>query len=172
MQSEKLEALYDAHSKTVYWAAYKVLNDKNAASDAMQNVFLNACRHIEKLGELDENQQRAWLYRAAVNNSIDIIRKNKRLVSTEDIGVYTPSSSDNPEEMAEKNELIAGVRDALNKLPDKYKEPLYLYYFADLDYRQITQLLSLNEGTLKSRMSRARGLLENILKKGGAEING
>ena len=166
-EMEKLSLLYEAFSKTVFWAAFSVLKDQEHSADVMQNVFLNAHRHMETLGALSAEQQRAWLYRAAVNKSIDFLRKNKRLVSVEDAGVNEADLGLGPEEAAERKELHFSVRQALMELPEKYREPLTLHYFAEMDYKEIAAMLALNEGTLKSRMSRGRALLEKALKKGG-----
>lgn len=167
MSTESLEALYEAHAKTVYWAAYGVSRDEQAAADAVQNVFLNAYRHLEALAGMTSEQRRAWLYRSAVNNSIDMLRRNKRTVPTEDAGVLEPDSALGPEARAEQNETSATVKRHLNALPEKYREPLYLYYFAEMDYHQIAKILDMSEGTLKSRMSRGREMLKKELQKGG-----
>lgn len=167
VHSQKLEELYDVFNKMVYWAAYSVLHDRENASDVMQNVFLSAYRHIDTLGTMDEAQCRSWLYRSAVNGSIDFLRRIKRLVPTEDAGMNEVDPSASPQEEANKRETRAAVRQALAGLPEKYQRPLMLYYFADMDYQQIAALMELNEGTLKSRMSRGRALLEKELRKGG-----
>lgn len=166
---DRLETLYEAFSKTVYWAAFGVLRDMDQSSDVMQNVFLKAHRHIQTLAAMGGEQQRAWLYRAAINAGIDHLRRGKRLVVSEDAGLYEKDAALGPEARAEKSELQRHVRKALMQLPDKYREPLTLYYFADMDYKEISALLSLNEGTLKSRMSRGRALMEKELKKGGGQ---
>ncbi len=162
-----LETLYDAHAKTVYWAAYGVLHDQELAADAMQNAFLSAHRHMDTLQAMSTEQCRAWLYRCAVNGSIDILRRNKRSIPTEDAGMQEADSAPGPEAEAERSETQKAVHEALNKLPEKYREPLYLYYFAELDYHQVAEALQLNEGTLKSRMARGRAMMEKHLLKGG-----
>lgn len=164
-----LEALYDAYAKMAYWAAYKVVNDRELAADAMQNAFLGAHRSMAQLSTMTEAQCRAFLYRSAVNAAIDILRRNKRSIPTEDAGVARADGAPGPEQQAEQRETQRLVREALAALPEKYREPLYLYYFAEMDYHQIAETMQLNEGTLKSRMSRGRALLEEALRKGGGE---
>lgn len=162
-----LESLYEGFSKAVYWAAFGVLHDRETAADVMQNVFLSAHRHMDTLGGMTDEQCRAWLYRSAVNGSIDLLRRNKRIVPVEDAGMAEADSAAGPEEEAEAGELRRTVHEAVASLPEKYREPLMLYYFAEMDYKQISALLQTSEGTLKSRMSRGRALLEKILQKGG-----
>ncbi len=170
MTKQSLEALYEAHAKTVYWAAYGVSRDEQAAADAVQNAFLSAYRHMEELETMSNEQCRAWLYRCAVNSSIDMLRRNKRSVPTEDAGLMEPDMGPGPEAQTVQKETRAAVRKYLEALPEKYREPLYLYYFAELDYHQISDLLHMSEGTLKSRMSRGREMLKKEMRKGG-ELN-
>lgn len=167
MAQQTLEALYEAHAKTVYWAAFGVSHNAEAAADAVQNAFLSAHQHMDTLAELTSEQCRAWLYRCAVNSSIDMLRRNKRSIPTEDAGVAVPDTAHGPETQAEINETREVIRRELDALPEIYREPLYLYYFAELDYHQIAQLMNMSEGTLKSRMSRGRELLKKGLRKGG-----
>ncbi|MDL2217921.1 sigma-70 family RNA polymerase sigma factor [Christensenellaceae bacterium OttesenSCG-928-M15] len=164
---QTLEALYDTHHKTVYWAAFGVLHDTESSKDVMQNVFLSAHRHIATLEGMSVEQQRAWLYRAAVNASIDLIRRNKRMVPSENPAEGRADDGMGPEEEIERSQLRAAVRQALYALPEKYQKPLALYYFAEMDYKAISEALDINEGTLKSRMSRGRALMEKELRKGG-----
>lgn len=167
MQEQTLEKLYDAHAKTVYWAAYGVTRNADAAKDAVQNAFLSAHRNMETLQSMTSEQCRAWLYRCAVNSSIDMLRRNKRSIPTEDAGVREADRAPGPETRAQQNEETKALHEALRALPEKYRQPLYLYYFAEMDYHQVAQALQMNEGTLKSRMSRGRKMLEVALRKGG-----
>lgn len=169
MQELTLEALYGAHAKTVYWAAYGVLRDPELARDVLQNVFLSAHRNMQMLAGLAEEQCRAWLYRCAVNGGIDVLRRNKRSIPVENVGALLADKAPGPEAEAESNEIKKAVRKALNELPEKYRQPLYLYYFAELPYHEIATILKMNEGTLKSRMSRGRAMMGQTLREGGGQ---
>ena len=120
-----MEALYEAHAKTVYWAAYGVSRDAEAAADAVQNAFLSAHRNMETLETMTNEQARAWLYRVAVNSSIDMLRRNRRSIPVEDAGVAEPDTAPGPEAQAEKNETREAIKKALANLPEKYREPLF-----------------------------------------------
>ncbi|HOR13615.1 MAG TPA: sigma-70 family RNA polymerase sigma factor, partial [Clostridia bacterium] len=72
-----------------------------------------------------------------------------------------------PQTLLERSETSTEVQKAVAALPKKYREPIMLYYFAELDYKKIAALLQMNEGTLKSRMSRGRELIKKQLQKGG-----
>ncbi len=162
------DALYEAHAKTVYWTAYGVSRDSGAAQEVVQNVFLRAFQHLSTLSELSEEQRRAWLCRAAINSGIDGLRRNKRYVIVEDAGVNEADGGQGPEEAAVNAEFRRTVRAGVDGLPEKYRMPILLYYFAELDYHSIAMTLGISEGTLKSRMSRGRQMLKKELMKGGA----
>lgn len=162
------DELYNAHAKMVYWAAYGVTKQSFAAEDAVQTVFFKAYKNMENIGAMDAPAQRAFLYRAAVNAAIDLLRRDKHTQPAAEppINAAAPEA-ESPEAVAVAAERRSLVKQAINQLPDKYRQPILLYYFADFDYHEISTALSLSEGTLKSRMSRARDMLAKSLKKGG-----
>ena len=166
-QNGQLAELYETHSKMVYWTAYGVLHEREAAADVMQNVFLRAHKHMDTLSAMHEAQSRAWLYRTAVNAAIDTVRRSKHSVPIENAGVLEADTAAGPEEVAERDDTRRMVREALATLPEKYREALTLYYFAEMDYKQMSAVLNISEGTLKARMSRGRAMLEKLLRKGG-----
>ena len=73
-----------------------------------------------------------------------------------------------PEQAAISREQQRIVRCLVEELPEKYRQPILLYYFAQMDYAAMASMLGLSQGTLKSRMARGRTLLKNALEKGGA----
>lgn len=168
MPQRDFDTLYEAHAKTVYWAAYGVTKDAQAAEEAVQTVFLRAFQHMDTLSSMSEAQCRSWLYRAATNSGIDQLRRNKHLVSTEDAGLYEADDAPGPEQAAISREQQRIVRCLVEELPEKYRQPILLYYFAQMDYAAMASMLGLSQGTLKSRMARGRTLLKNALEKGGA----
>jgi len=169
MQEDRFDQLYDKYVQLVYWAAYGVSRDKDDASDAVQTVFLRAYQHLDQLFAMTEPQQKGWLYRVAVNFSIDQKRKKGRSIPTEDaiLDLAPVDESTLPEATFLSQEQQNQVRRAVEQLPENYRQPVMLYYFAGLSYHEISSLMSISEGTLKSRMSRARTLLANQLSKGG-----
>lgn len=171
MSGRDFESIYAAHSKLVYWTAFGVLKEQEAALDAAQNVFLRVFKHEKNLQKMNDSQLRAWLYRVTTNAALDLIRRDKRLISTEDVGLELPvDETELPESVLLDKEARNAVRDCVNRLPKLYREPVTLYYFSELSYFEIAQLLEVSEGTIKSRMSRARGMLSNMLAKGGEKV--
>ena len=78
-----------------------------------------------------------------------------------------PDGSDTPQETAERSETRNAVRAALYRLTDEHREVLLLRYMQELDYGEIARALRISEGTVKSRISRARRQLREILLRQG-----
>lgn len=162
----KFESLYEKYSRLVYWAAYGIVRNPQTAQDVCQDVFLRAVKNMEKLAKMEEQYQKAWLYRVAVNAAIDVTRNRKKEVITEDLpeSAVEPESYDMPETAVMSAELREAVMEAIDALPEIYHEVIMLYYFSQMSYEEITLETGINMGTLKSRISRAKALLYNKLK--------
>lgn len=152
----------------VYWTAYSVSKNHHTAMDTVQNVFLRVLKHLQKLEEMTDAQLKGWLYRVTVNSGVDRIRKEKKEVLTEDPASSISVSDDElPEAAMLSREQRDAVKAGIEALPEHYRQPILLYYFAELSYAEISELLGVSEGTLKSRMSRARNILARSLAKAG-----
>ncbi|MBQ8512848.1 MAG: sigma-70 family RNA polymerase sigma factor, partial [Clostridia bacterium] len=118
-----------------------------------------------------------WLFRIAVNCAKDAQRTSGRhrtvsLTQEDEDGEGAewdlPETNEEflPEESLDKRERITGIRRAIGELPDEQRQVLILRDLHELPYSQIAELLSLELGTVKSRLNRARQNLKNILKNG------
>ena len=167
MPQRDLESIYTAHSRMVYWAAYSVLRSDSDAMDVTQNVFLRAIKHMGKLADMEDGQLKAWLYRVAVNLSLDIKRKQKREYPVDELPERESTAlCDMPEPAAITAEQRRMVREAIERLPDIYREAVMLHYYSNMSCADIAQLTGAAEGTVKSRISRARIRLMELLKEG------
>ena len=167
MPQRDLESIYTEHSRMVYWAAYSVLRSDSDAMDVTQNVFLRTIKHMGKLAAMEEGQLKAWLYRVAVNLSLDIKRKQKREYPVDELPERESTALyDMPEPSAITAEQRRIVREAIERLPDIYREVVMLHYYSNMSCADIAQLTGAAEGTIKSRISRARIRLMELLKEG------
>ncbi len=174
MSAWNFDAAYKAYSRMVYWAAYGIVKNDADAMDVSQDTFLRSLRHEKKLASMSEQQQKAWLYRVAVNLCMDKKRRQKREVPVEDDAFFESGISDEealPELAALNAEQRAILKKAVCDLPEIYRQTVTLHYFSELPYEQIAALMGVSEGTVKSRMSRARARLYNALRKDG-ELHG
>ncbi len=151
--------------------AYGMLADREDAYDVAQEVFIKLYRKIGAFtgaASLD-----TWIYRITVNASLDALRKQGRRVRTlplqtenEDEAVELPIADETsaPETVILRKERQREIADAIARLSEKYRSVLILREFEDLDYEQIARVLDLSVGTVKSRLSRAREKLRNLLE--------
>ena len=135
-----------------------VLNTRNRyeAEDVFQEVFMKLFRHKE--GICNEEHLKAWLIRVTVNQckSLAVTVWNKRRVSMESV-------AEQGEEM-QADEGESEVYEAVKKLPPKYREVIHLFYYEELQIREIAAVLERNEATIKTQLARGRQMPEKMLK--------
>lgn len=164
MAQWEVEAVYNAYARMVYWAAYGVTKSESDACDIMQETFIRALKNADKLKNMEEAQLKAWLYRVCINLCMDQKRRLKR----EQLSDELPESAvENEAELPEISAINAeerlAVRRAVDELPDIYRETVLLHYFSGLQYCDIAALQGVSEGTVKSRIARAKAKLAKQL---------
>jgi RNA polymerase sigma-70 factor (ECF subfamily) len=154
--------LVTRYQKPVYNAAYRVVGNSEDASDITQIVFLKVS---ERLHEYDAQYKFfSWVYRIAVNEAIDLLRRNRREEQLDDeIELPGPDGS-NPEWQYSAAQLSARIQGALMKLKIDDRTVLTLKHFSGCSYREIGEILNLEEKTVKSRLFEARQRLGELLK--------
>ena len=158
MEERRFNELYQAYAGDVLRVSYFYLGDRHKAEDVTQDVFL---RLIRTNPALVPGKEKAWLLTVALNRCRDLWRESwfKRVV----LGspqLETKSAPDRLEDEVERQEL----REAVRKLPAGFREVVLLHYFQGYGIAEISQMLGVPEGTISSRLSRARKKLEELLK--------
>lgn len=154
----------------VYSLALRTCSDSEDAADAAQDAFLAAWRGLPSFrGEAGFS---TWLYRLTVNAAVDCLRKNRRArgqasLDDESWGPEPVDGQPGPQEQAEEAELHEAVAAGLRQLSDDHRQVLVLRELRELSYEEIADILDLDLGTVKSRISRARAALRKILLKSG-----
>lgn len=171
------ECLVVEHQKLIYNVALKLTGNPDDALDISQDTFIKAYRSLGSFR--GDSRLSAWLYRLCYNASMDHIRRNRNsnvisLTSDDDSDtqIDVPDPSPLPSEVAEKRETIAAVRSAVMALPDAQRQIIVMREFSGMSYTAIAEALGVEEGTVKSRLSRARLALAEILKKRGTFSSG
>ena len=168
--SDAFEALVLDNQKKVYNLALKMTGNEEDALDLSQEAFIKAYSSLKKFRA--ESRFSVWLYRLTYNICIDFLRKKKRkpelpLTLTDQDGDFLdleiPDTRYEPASEAEKRELREVVTDSIDSLPDKYREIIVMREMTGMSYDEIARSLGINEGTVKSRLSRARQSLVSIL---------
>ncbi len=167
------EDLVVAYEKKIYNLALRMTRNPSDAEDITQEAFLKAYRSLKSFRK--DSGFYVWIYRIASNLCIDFLRKEKQgstlpLNLPEEDGEWTvelPDFSALPEEELERRELRESIRRGLDALPEKQRQILVMRELSGLSYARIGEILDLEEGTVKSRISRARAALAKLLRQDG-----
>ena len=167
---DAFESIVRAYETILYNLALRTLRSREDAADAVQETFLKAYRALPEFR--GESRLSVWLYRIANNVCMDMLRGRKDAGSLteengEELELAAPETRFDPAAILERKDLQLRVRTALSMLPEEFRQPLLLRAFAGLSYTEIAQTLSLEPGTVKSRIFRARKNLCTILSDDG-----
>lgn len=168
--------LLDAHQGKVYGLTLRLTGSPEDAMELTQETFFNAWRGLPSFHQ--NSKFSTWLYRLATNATIDFLRREKRrrnlpvsslsIEEDDDQRILDiPDHRFTPQDEAERQELKEAVHRGLSKLSDEHRQVLVLRELNGLSYGEIAQVLDIEEGTVKSRISRARLALRKILLEDG-----
>ena len=151
IKKEEFERLVIENQLSMYRFAMSILKNSNDAEDAVSETVLTAYEHLSSLKKSDSFK--AWIMTILVNVSKKMLRKKKRVVLYDDLGLFEKSTDEGSCEMWE----------AVLTLNAKYAKVVILYYYEGFSTREIARILHIPEGTVKSRLSRARSKLQQII---------
>lgn len=161
---DALGTLYDRHRKMVYRTALGISGDSEAAADLLQDVFLRLHRFA---GRIDpERPLEPWLYRMTANLAYTWVKRRHRWFSPiEEIAEWLASNKkrDAPQQVAEIDEELRKVQQAIAALPLTQRVVVVLYYINDLSLQEIAEILDVPEGTIKSRLHYGRKAVKKHL---------
>ena len=163
---DAIEMLVRKYEAGVFRLALSVLGDPAEAHEVTQETFLSALRALPSYQ--DRQSLKAWLYTIALNHSRSHVRKRKvieRLRSTLTALFRVETQKQvSPEEAAIQNEKEAALWRSLDQLDERHRIVVVLRYFHELSVAEISEILSVNEGTIHSRLHNAREKLRDALK--------
>ncbi|MCJ8007121.1 RNA polymerase sigma factor [Lederbergia wuyishanensis] len=150
---EAFTRLIEECELTLYRVSKGILKDDADCADAIQETILKCYHSITQLKQ--PKYFKTWLTRILINECNDMLKKRKKLVLLESVDAFG-SSEKNPEEFTE-------LKEALLKLDDKHRIVLILFYYEEFSIKEMAQILKVREGTVKSRLNRARHRLLSII---------
>ncbi|MGV8980705.1 RNA polymerase sigma factor [Clostridium sp.] len=152
-ESEFIELL-DGRLRILYKIAYSYFNDENNASDAVQDAVVIAYKNIYKLK--NKEKFNSWITTILVNRCREVLRRNKIMIFEEydakviDIRVINEGRNSSDYEKVENKIYLINL---LNKIDEKYRDVIRLKYFGDYTLDQVSTILDIPLGTVKSRLN-------------------
>lgn len=165
------EYIVDIYKDKVYQICYRMLGNKHESEDAAQESFIRAYMNLSSFNL--KLKFSSWLYRIATNLCIDRLRKKKpdyyldaEIAGTEGLTLYSqiPAETVLPETELESMEVQERIHQEISKLPEKYRAVIILKYIEELSLNEISEILEMPLGTVKTRIHRGREALRNQLR--------
>lgn len=167
--SDAIATLYQRHSPLIYRYALRLNRDVAVAEEITQEVFLALIRHTERYDPERGAQLSTWLCGIARRQLWRHLERNQRFVpldssDSEAEPFDPPSPDDGPAEILSRSEALAALREGLESLPLLLKEIVILCDLEELTYQQVSVILEIPIGTVRSRLHRARARLAILLR--------
>ena len=158
------------HQGMAYNVAYRIMGDPDRAADATQDAFLKAYKALDKF---HGTTFRPWLLRIVTNTCYDYLRAAKRKPTSSlddelnngehNIRLHDPGEG--PGKYLERQELNQVIQQSIGQLSDNHRAVIVLIDIQGLAYEDVAEVLGVSLGTVKSRLSRARARLRDILQE-------
>ena len=145
---EGFAVLVKQYSEKLYWKVRRIVFSHEDANDVLQNVFIKVWSNLQNFQ--GKSSLSTWLYRIAVNESLDFLRKQKladKVSTDEDDSVASRLMSD---EYFDGDEVQTRLQEAVARLPEVQRMVFSLKYFEEMKYSEISQILNTSEGALKA----------------------
>lgn len=160
---EQIEGLMREYGNDVLRTAYAFVKDREAAKDLFQETFIKAYHNLDKFR--GESSIKTWLIRIAVNVCKDYLKSayQRKVVPMTEVEEDSLSSEDDYEEIENADRNVQ-IKNAVMSLPDNYREVVVCVYYREMSVAETAAVVGVPEGTVKSRLSRARDFLKNKLE--------
>ncbi|TFJ92390.1 RNA polymerase sigma factor SigW [Lentibacillus salicampi] len=165
------EDIVSFYQNKIYQHCYRMLGNRHEAEDIGQETFIRAYVNIHSFD--DKRKFSTWLYRIATNLTIDRIRKRKpdyyldaEIRGTDGLDMYSQLATDHrlPEEEVQGMELQDYINQQISGLPPKYRSVIILRYLEEFSLQEISDILDIPLGTVKTRIHRGREALRKKLR--------
>jgi RNA polymerase sigma-70 factor (ECF subfamily) len=166
LQAGELDALgdlYDRHQQLVYRTALAITGDGEAAADLLQDVFLRFHRFADRVDP--ERPLEPWLYRMTANLACTWVKRQRWMRPIEDLSDWLAGDArQSPARMAEVAETWGDLQTALKALPLNQRTVIVMYYVNGLSLQEISEVLEVPVGTIKSRLHYSRLALKKEME--------
>lgn len=167
MSSEKtrekgVRSMMDAYQSRLYWHIRRLIVDHDLAQDVLQDTFIKAYQNFHHFKQ--DSQLYTWLYRIATNESLQQLNKLKKMQKSEEGSDFHLQNLVAENVSAEADEIQILLQKAIQSLPEKQKLVFTLRYYDDLPYEEISKIVDMSVGTLKTNYHYAKQKVEDYIK--------
>jgi len=160
------EQIVHKYQKLIFNLVYHMTHNFDDAEELTQAIFVKVFENLDHYNS--SYKFYSWIYRIAVNESLNFIKRNKHSIEIQD---KYESRERTPDKMLIESEISEEIGCALDRLEPNYRMVIILRHFLDYSYKDISDVLQLPEKKVKSRLYSARQILANILTERGIIIN-
>ncbi len=169
-EKKAFEYLMQKYQRRIYHLIYRMTQDPDMVEPLAQEIFLKAYRSISKFK--GKSQFYTWIYRIAVNTCLSHLKRDVPEDCYEDLQGIRPGSihvdaqppqQENPEEQVIRKELLQHIKASVRKLPEELQTTIVLREYMGMNYEEISEILEIPLGTVRSRIFRARAQLREVL---------
>ena len=161
---EAFREFIDLYKKLVFSIAGKLVDNPDDLNDLCQEIFIKVYRNLNQFRS--DSKISTWIGKIAYLSCLNYLRQKKSL-ATDSINSYALNQNSvqpmRPDQLAETRDISLLLKQEINNLPSRFRVALTLYHLEGLKYHEISKIMGLPEGTIKSHLFRARQLLKKRL---------
>lgn len=164
--------LYKKHYNTIFSICLKMIKSEAIAQDLSQDIFMKLIRKLDRFNGDNFTQLSIWVSRLSRNHVIDFIRSRKKSENIDNVSLNLFTEIIDLSLIDNEDELISNdIKNAISKLPNKYRMVFELFYISNYTHQEIADELNLNVGTSKSNLFKAKKRLASALSQYNNRFN-
>lgn len=156
--AESFARLFEAYQAQAYGTALLIFRDRSLAADAVQETFIRIFLALPRFRP--DQPFRPWFYRILTNETLRLVKRRRRWWSDGQVDALLPAALTTPESLALDRERAEEIWQTVSALPEASRAALVLRYYAGLTEEEMSAVMGVPPGTVKSRLSRARDRLK------------
>lgn len=158
-QEKGMKMIMDTYQSRLYWYIRRIITDEDLAKDVLQEVFIKAYQNFSQFKK--ESKLYTWLYRIASNEALQQLNKQNKMPKVEDAEEYLAGQM--ASENISESEAQRLLTEAIQNLPEKQKMVFSLRYYEEMPYEEMSKVLDMSVGTLKTNYHYAREKVEQYI---------
>ncbi len=155
------EKIFQLYADYLFRVCYRYLKNRESAEDVLSQAFIKIFSEIKHTDITEEIQLKGWIKKIAINEALMLIRSSVKLAQQTELTTVTEPSELNSETELLEADLVAMVMD----LPLGYRTVFNLYVIEGYQHHEIAEQLNISVGTSKSQLSKARKMLQQMIKE-------